>query len=162
MSRFAEFGKYKTNILLKLIEDQEIVKCLYFSNSEDTNFLDKTLPDNFNPTTLIYERIFPYQFVPDIQDTTKTFITLSFNRFRLVNNSFKSGYIHFYVFTHKSCMKTDYATLRTDFLVNKIDSIMNQSVDFGIGKLQFNNMDDIIINNNYIGNVIEYKNYEFN
>jgi hypothetical protein len=75
---------------------------------------------------------------------------------------YKSGNIFIYVFTHKSLMKTDYGMSRTDFLINKIDEVFNQTRELGIGKLKFESISDFIINDTYLGTWIEYKNYDFN
>ena len=162
MARLEEISQYKYKILNKIIDNEKIVKCLYFNKEEDTDFLDKQLPTDFNKLTLLYKNIFPYSFVPDIQTETASFITLTFNNFKLVNGFFKSGNLIVNAFVHKSLIRTDYSFLRTDFLINQIDEIMNETRDLGIGKLQFSGMGEYPVNASFIGSWIKYENYDFN
>ena len=156
MSRFAELGTNKTTILMKLIENQDIVKCLI---NNENNFLDIPLPVDFNITSLIYSHIYPYKFIPTILTEPSTFITMSFN-YKPYGMTFKNGSIYFYVITHNSLLRTDYGMLRYDFLINKIDEMMNSSRDIGIGKLPLYDMRDIPINENYRGAYLVYKTTE--
>ena len=75
--------------------------------------------------------------------------------------TYKNGSIYFYIITHNSLIRTDYGMLRYDFLANKIDELMNSSRDIGLGKLPFYDMDDFIVNENYIGIYLAYKSTEF-
>jgi len=157
MSRFAELGQNKLNILMKLIGNEDIVKCLINNQS---NFLDISLPMDFDVTSLIYDSIYPYRFVPQIQTEPKTFITMRFG-YKPNGMTYKNGSIYFYIITHNSLIRTDYGMLRYDFLANKIDELMNSSRDIGLGKLPFYDMDDFIVNENYIGIYLAYKSTEF-
>ena len=157
MSRFAELGQNKLNILMKLIGNEDIVKCLVNNQS---NFLDISLPIGFDVASLIYDSIYPYRFVPQIQTEPKTFITMRFG-YKPNGMTYKNGSIYFYIITHNSLIRTDYGMLRYDFLANKIDELMNSSRDIGLGKLPFYDMDDFIVNENYIGIYLAYKSTEF-
>lgn len=156
MSRLAELGEYKNTILLKLINNDNLVRAV---NNPESDFLTNPVAD---PSSIIYSNLFPYKFVPDIQSGEKTFITMMFSDFQLVNTVYKSGCIWFYVFTHKNLMKTDYGILRSDYIINQIDEVMNQSRELGIGKLQFEGMSDFSVSEDYLGGWIKYKNYDFN
>ena len=157
MSRFAELGQNKLTILMKLIGNEDIVKCLVNNQS---NFLDISLPVGFDVASLIYDSIYPYRFVPQIQTEPKTFITMRFG-YKPNGMTYKNGSIYFYILTHNSIIRTDYGMLRYDFLANKIDELMNSSRDIGLGKLPFYDMDDFIVNENYIGIYLAYKSTEF-
>jgi len=157
MSRFAELGQNKLTILMKLIGNEDIVKCLVNNQS---NFLDISLPIGFDVASLIYDSIYPYRFVPQIQTEPKTFITMRFG-YKPNGMTYKNGSIYFYIITHNSLIRTDYGMLRYDFLANKIDELMNSSRDIGLGKLPFYDMDDFIVNENYIGIYLAYKSTEF-
>ena len=157
MSRFAELGQNKLTILMKLIGNEDIVKCLVNNQS---NFLDISLPMDFDVTSLIYNSIYPYRFIPQIQTEPKTFITMRFG-YKPNGMTYKNGSIYFYIITHNSLIRTDYGMLRYDFLANKIDEMMNSSRDIGLGKLPFHDMDDFIVNENYIGIYLAYKSTEF-
>jgi len=142
---------------MKLIENPNIVKCLV--NNED-NFLDVPLLGDFDVSSLIYNQIFPWRFVPKPLETANTFITMKFS-YKPKGVTFKNSTIFFYIITHNSLLTTDYGTLRCDFLVNEIDKVFNSSRDLGLGKLEFYDMDEILVNENYSGISLAYKSTEF-
>ncbi|OBG93880.1 hypothetical protein A9X05_09065 [Mycobacterium sp. E3298] len=157
MSRFKELGYDKLTIMMRLTNSQNLCKALFYN---DRNFLDK--PNIADPTTLIYEYIFPYKKIPDVQVNARSLITLNFSRYRPVGVSFKSGIIDFNVLIHKDNMRTDYGCLRTDYIVSEIDELINQTYGLGIGKVKFFAMDDILVNSDYHGITISYEKVDFN
>lgn len=157
MSRFSELGANKLTILTKLISKQEIVKCLV---SNEPNFLDVPLPNDFDISSLIYSRIYPYKYIPTVQTEPKTFITMSFG-YKPDGLMFKNGSIYFHIITHNSLIKTDYESLRYDMLLNYIDEVFSTSRELGICKLPFYDMNDFYVNENYSGAYISYKSTEF-
>ncbi|MMZ70492.1 hypothetical protein D1872_335470 [compost metagenome] len=52
--------------------------------------------------------------------------------------------------------------LRVDYLINKIDDLFNDIRVAGIGKLQFEKMGNLTVNEKYHGSYITYRMYEFN
>lgn len=158
MARFEELGQYKNSIMLKLIERQELCKALLYT---ETNFLDK--PDIENPSELVYKNIFPYRFIPSKDDSEmKTYITMSFRKYRSINSYFKTGYVHIHIFTHKDLHRTEYGTLRTDYLLSQVDKALNQQTGIGIGKLEFDEADEYFVNEKYMGMYVSYKPVDFN
>jgi len=157
MNRFAELGTNKLTILMKLIEDERIIKCLI---NNESNFLDVQIPTDFVPTSLIYSHIFPYRFVPTVQTEAKTFITMKFG-YKPDGTTFKNGSIYFYIITHNSLLTTSYGSLRYDMLLNYIDESFNSTRGIGLGKLPFYDMDEFIVNENYSGVYLAYKTTEF-
>jgi hypothetical protein len=155
MSRFSELSEYKSKFLREIILNDNIAKALVNNQS---NFLDYEVED---PFSLIYSQVFPYQKIPTVTTDQKTYITMTFGGYRLINTTFKSGFITFYVFTHNELQRTDYGVLRTDYILNQIDTIFNE-YNVGVGTLNFYAMDDIPINDTYIGAVIKYKVVDFN
>lgn len=142
---------------MKLIDNPNIVKCLV---NNESNFLETPLPVDFDSSTLIYSQIFPWRFVPTTQTEANTFITMKFG-YKPSGMVFKNGSIYFYIITHNSLLRTDYGTLRCDYLVNEIDKFFNSSRDLWIGKLEFYDMDEILVNENYSGIYLTYKSTEF-
>jgi hypothetical protein len=141
----------------RILTSKDLCKALHYSNR---NFLDQ--PDLDDPSSLIYKNIFPYRKIPTSSDTMGSFIALSFGRYKPVRNVYKSGLIYIYAFTNINLIETDYEILRTDFMISEIDSLMNSTKGIGMGKIEFVDMDEIILNDKYLGNYIAYKLYEFN
>ena len=156
LSRFKEFPEYKVKILQALISDEKLVKAV---GSVDDDFEDVVIED---PYELLYKNIFPFKKVPKVNDEQKTFITLRFSGFKLVNGDFKDGKIIFYIFTHQDLMRTNYGVLRTDYILNRVDELFNGSRDFGIGKLNFSGFDELDINDSYTGVWVAYDVFSFN
>lgn len=143
--------------MLRLLQQQGICKALMYDSK---NFLD--LPDIIDPTTLVYKKIFPYKFVPDVQTMANTYITMQFRNYRPIKTHFKSGLIRINVLVHHNLHETDHGFLRSDYLISEIDKIMNQEHGIGIGKLEFHHMDEIPVNDKYHCYFVEYKPVEFN
>jgi hypothetical protein len=142
--------------MIKLLSSSNIIKAL---TRPETNFLDQPLIDD--PTTLVYTQIFPYQRIPTSNDTAKTYITMKFS-YRPNGMYYKINTIYFYVITHISLVRTAYACLRYDYLINQIDILFNSQRGIGIGKLPFYEMSDFQINESWLGSYIGYKSTEFN
>jgi hypothetical protein len=158
ISRFQDLSKDKVTIMSRLITDQNICKAIYYN---EANFLDQ--PDIVDPAkSLIYKNVFPYRFIPEPDKEEHTYVTLSFRRYKPVGSAFKSGLIYIYTFTHKDLVTTDYGVLRYDYIVSEIDKLINMQRGIGIGKAEFYEMDEFIVNEKYLGQYVAYKLYEFN
>lgn len=157
MARLDELATMKVEIMSRIVADQEICKALHYNHPD---FLEQ--PDIKNPYSLIYDNVFPYRVIPDLADEAKTYINLSFDKWKYVNNSFKSGDIVVYIISHVDIMKTDYGSCRVDYIANKVDSLLNQTRGLGLGKLQFSSMGESIINNKFLGLYLVYRPVEFN
>ena len=157
MSRFKELGEYKNKIMMCLLSNQNIVKALTY-NTPDFS----TKPDVDDPSSLIYNNIFPYKNIPLTQNEQKTFITMCFSDYRKTGRSFKIGYIDFYIFTHFNLMPTDLGILRTDYILSEIDDLFNEYTDLGIGRLMFDKMNEFQINEYFSGYIISYKDTSYN
>lgn len=147
-------------LLQELLGNDFIVKALLF-NSE--NLSGKTIPPDFDRTSLLYSRIWPFQFVPEISDEPKTMITMSFI-FKPYGSgkNLKVSNIKFFVIIHKSLMSVN-TGLRTDYLLHHIDSTFNQTDIFGATKWLFDGAGDFIVDTarNWVGASIAYRNVEF-
>lgn len=157
LAKFAELSEYKNTIIDRLLQSEELTKALKYSEND---FLAQPSVDD--PSQLIYKNIFPYRFIPEANILKETFITISFRKYRLVNSRFKSGYIYLNVFTHRDLFQTVYGCTRVDYLLTKIDELLNQQRGIGMGKLEFNKMDELTVNDLYQGTYIRFKSTDFN
>lgn len=143
---------YKESIMNELVKSENIVKAIV---NTPENFLE--IPVTINPTSLIYQNIFPYKKIPKIEDEVKIYITIKLGGFKpYQQNTYKIGYIVFYVFTHDDLMKTDEGT-RVDYIIGEIDEIFNGKKHIFANSLVFDGMDEIEFPNNYYGAWIRYK-----
>jgi hypothetical protein len=156
MKNFVNLSEQKVTTMMRLIDNKELVKAVHYDAAD---FLEQ--PDISDPSILIYNHIYPYRYIPDVLDTAKTFITMSFRGYKPVNSYYKSGLIYLSVITHKDLIKTAYGSLRYDFIVQKIDEVMNNKEGLGMGNTQFHDMDEIFINKSFMGMYVAYKLYDF-
>jgi len=157
MAFLEELSKYKEKVVEILISDMDLCKAVYYNNQ---NFLDQ---DDFDTSLLIYNNIFPFRFIPDAAQTQKTFITLTFGRITASSSTIKSERFCLNVFTHRDLFRTDYNATRVDFIINKIDQLMNRKRSLlGLGQLEFGYLDDIVVNDMFQGSTICYLPKEFN
>lgn len=157
MSHFEELTQYKNNIAMKIIENDNLLKALVNNN---TDFLNQSLPANFDCTSVLYTQVFPYKFIPDVVTDAKTYLTMSFGNYNYTNNEFKSGNVYFYIITHKSLIRTDYG-LRYDYILNQLDLMFNKQYGVGAFNLELGNGGDLSVNENFFGATISYKFTDF-
>ncbi len=144
---------YKNNIAAEVLSSDNIIKALVI-NEED--FLKKPLPQNFKSRNLLYQQVFPYAYVPNIETKARTYITMSFGDFRYINNVFKSGIVTFFIFTHISLVPTMYG-LRYDYISHQIDKIFNKNYGVGAFTLEINSSGDLNVSESYFGSTLSYK-----
>jgi hypothetical protein len=153
LSRFKELSQNKTTIMQRLISNENIVKALVNTNAD---FINTPLPSDFDASSLIRTQIYPRRFIPETTTEQKTFITMKFSGFRMVNASIKTGRIIFYVFTHSNLLPTDYGD-RVDYIIGEIDTMFNDERGVGLGKMYLSNMEEFEINSFFLGSMLEYK-----
>jgi len=149
---------YKNNIALKIISNNSLIKALMIN---EVDFLNHDIPDDFDPIDLLHEKVYPYRFIPEVLSSPESYITMSFGDFKYIDNEFKSGKITFFIFSHKSLLRTHWG-LRYDFMSYQIDKMFNKK--YGIGDFNLvmaNGGGDLVISDNYYGSVMPYEFTEF-
>jgi hypothetical protein len=155
VNSFERLTQFKEEILYKFINNQTICKLLYY------NFPDAlSMSDISNPTSLIYDVIFPYRFIPNVTNIIKSYVTTEFTEFELTRNNPKNINFNllFYIFTHKDLFVTDNG-LRVDLLLNEIDKEIQES-KLGFGKVYLSLCRSFWLDNDYGGYALTYKMYE--
>lgn len=123
MANSFEIAKYKNDVLLALINDEQI-----------TNTINAPEEEN-----LIYTRIFPYQYVPETQTVVATYITMTVDIPRVsANNAWVYPRLTLYIICHQDTMELHLAgvnSTRIDYLSSLIDKLFNNSSALGYGQL---------------------------
>lgn len=144
-------------MLLKgLFNNDDLVKALIYI---DPDFLSKSIPSDFDRTSLLYDRIWPFRYVPDIQDEGKSLISSHWQyRSSGRNDTYMLASVTFYVFVHIDWMRTEHG-LRTDFIIAEIEKSRKQTDLIGAGKFRFGRTDDFIVDTGgkWLGGLIEYQ-----
>jgi hypothetical protein len=163
-SKFKELNANINRVLLKLVDNQNICKYLYYNSSNPLS--EATITDT---TSLLYTLIFPYPTSTEIfKDTNGTPIASSvinvlFDKFKMTSNSkFKVGELIFVVLCHISLWRLDETSeLRPFCILNEIDEMFSEQKVIGIGKEEFNRCNLEWADQNYSGYQLTYKDYEF-
>jgi len=124
---------WKNQILSDLQNDNEIINALGLYSDED-------------PDDLVYNRLFPHYYIPDVQKEVKTYIMVEIdirqnqNRFQSnVSDVYSYPTIIFTVMSHQDHMQLNLAGIsatRTDYLAELIDEKYNGAQGFGIGEIR--------------------------
>lgn len=138
-------------VLNRCLEDKDLAKILYY-DTPDALFRE----DVKDPYSLLYQRVFPYRFVPNPVEVQGTFLTIGASGFRRHQEAFKvyddyqSCEIYFYFFTHVDLMRTD-SGVRQDIMLSHISSLFDGTTGLGMGELKLRYANELWIHNNKFG-----------
>ena len=141
MAYLEEIPEYKDDILKTFIEKPNIIT--YIDNKDAL------------PIDLIGENIFPYPYIPHVQEDVRVFISLDVYVPRTRDKLIKDVQIVINVFAHKD--KSLYkGKSRVDLLTIEIDKIMNGNYNFGIDAVELVSVLPYNPNMNYFGKQMIY------
>lgn len=135
-----EIGEFKLALIRKLIANEELVALL------DPNG-EAEYPDD-----LIYTNIFPYNRMPDTEQEVKAYITVMTNVVGLPRNNdiTRQVAVVIRVYSHADLMKVSGESMnRIDLLSAKIDAILNESQDFGIGYMKISSNTEHVLDSKH-------------
>jgi hypothetical protein len=146
-----KLGEYKMEVLNRCLEDQKLIKLLKY-DGRDATFQN----DVSDAYSLLYDRVFPYRFVPNTVENQGTYLTLGVNGFRRHQEGFKvyddyqAGEIYFYFFTHVDLMRTD-SGVRQDLMLAEISRLFDGTKGIGMGELKLRYVNELWMHNNKFG-----------
>jgi len=153
---FGNLGKDLYDIMMALMEDQDLMKLLYYTSDDP---LSET---NVDPYDLINTNILIVPRIPAIE-VLRNFLIIRFDNFSLSNNIyFKSNRIIFDVVCHNDQWIIEGDTLPPFLIMEKIDAIINRNKFNGIGKISFIHADIVAYTEEYIGYSMVYSSYDSN
>lgn len=142
-------------ILTTIITDKDLSRLV---SDVTPKVLSNPVPEN--PLELLYKNVFPYPYVPDIQDEVNSYITVVFDDFRPENSEIKTNRIIFNVFCHESIIKIRGGS-RLFYMYEALDKLFNGK-QMGIGKLNFIGGDLLGIKKPHTGHYFAYEITDFN
>ena len=156
MNRFEQIALSKEKFILEMLQDEDLVKCLRHPSSD---FLSG---DVGNPADLIYNNIYPTKYVPEVHEDAKSYICMGFNYKpnKTDGRLYTTAYASFYLFCHKSLVRTDYGWTRPDFMLSRIDDfVLGARGEAWLGRMEFDDGGDEILdqNGNYVGVYARYR-----
>lgn len=100
---------------------------------------------------MIYQNIFPYLRIPQVQTDTKSYITMSVDmpRVSTKNYFFKNMVITINIIVHEKVMKmpSTYSATRADYIASYINRIFNNNPNYGTVPLEYvSDTEDILLN----------------
>ena len=125
IANLEEFTTYKQTLMEAICTTDSIVNLLK----------QNTDPEGITGRDMRYNRIFPYNYVPTIQQQATTYICFSVTAPRVLSGVISRLCLTVWVFTHQEIMRTSKG-IRTDLLVSEIDKVLNGSYDYGLGKVE--------------------------
>src|SRR5665648_1134780 len=104
MSRFLELNDNITTVLIKLTSNQNLCKLLYYNSYDPLSEVD--INDTFS---LVFDKIHPFPFTPNIDGIATSQINVLFDDFQLGkdNPAFKNNRLTFIIMCHSDLWRMD-------------------------------------------------------
>lgn len=156
MNRFEKTALTKEQFILEILNDTELVKCLYHPSAD---FLERP---SVSAGDLLYKNIYPTKYVPEVHEDAKSYICMGFNYAPAEADSryYTVSFASFYMFCHKSLVRTNYGITRPDFMLSRLDSfVLGARGEAWLGQMEFVDGGDEILdqNGNYVGVYARYR-----
>lgn len=147
-----EFFDYKNRLMEDLLTSKPIVSLI----SDDRKVIEK-------PELLMYEQVFPYEYIPDTTEHGSTFICSEVEIQKISSKTFLSPTLYVWVFTHKSKMRLPKnGGVRVDRLCSEIAKALNGSRYYGLGELGLYSVRRFAPIADYQGKVMTFQARDFN
>lgn len=150
-TKIEEFFDYKNRLIMDLLTNEEIVKLI----DPNTKMSDAH--------KLVYNNVFPFEYVPETVEDAKTFICIDVDIQKVTNKTFFIPIIYVWVFSHKSILVLPEGEgVRTDKLVSEISGVINGSRYYGLGELDLYSIKRFAPMKDYNGKVMAFQAVDFN
>ena len=116
-----ELFDYKNQLMEDLLTVDTIV-----------NLIDDKVSVEEAPS-LVYERVFPFEYIPDTVEHGHTFVCCDVDIQKAPDKTFLYPVLYVWVFSHKSKLRLPEGGVRTDKLVSEIAKAINGSRLYGLG-----------------------------
>ncbi|HEY8805864.1 MAG TPA: hypothetical protein VIM42_12320 [Clostridium sp.] len=158
MSRFDELNNNIMTVLLKIIDNKNLCKLVNYNSYDPLSEADME-----DSSSLLFDKIYPYPFTPDVDSIASTQINVMFDNFQLGkdNPAFKNNQLTFVVICHSKLWRMN-GMLRPFAIMKEIDSLFNSVNGLGVGKMKFVSSNIMWVNANYSGYRISYSLCDFN
>lgn len=141
-----ELYDYKNQLLDDLLTNDEIIHLL----TNDGEKID-------DPSQMIFDRVFPFEYIPDTKEDAKTFICCDIDIQRSSGrNLYYAPYLYVWEFTHKSKLRLPEGGVRVDKLASEIVASINGSRNYGLGELNFYSSKRFSPISDYLGKVLVF------
>ena len=150
-----DIGVYKNRLLTTIMKSEDICELILGEGYDDTDVDEK----------LLYNHIFPYLYVDDVQTDAKTYFCVEVSVPKTHDFTFKDMTIDIWCYCHKDIMKYSkkgFLGTRSDIGSDMIDRLLNGSNKYGLGRLKLESCLPLSISRTHYGRHMTYKCIEFN
>lgn len=128
-----EMSAVKKLVIDKIQLDENLMKAI---GNVDLDFKDHPTP---SIDALLSNNIYRYRYPRSLESETKVIVSMDVSLRKQINKTqTKEGFLTIYIFTHVNLEDTVYSMIRSDYIVNKFDVLLNNSTVKNIlGDLQF-------------------------
>lgn len=128
-----EMSAVKRLVIEKIQEDENLMKAI---GNIESDFKDHPTP---NIGDLLNGNIYKYRYPRTLEGVTKVILSIDVSLKKNYNKTqIKEGTLIIYIFTHVDLEDTVYDIIRSDYIINKLDVVLNNSsVKNILGDLQF-------------------------
>lgn len=153
MSKMQNLNTDMFIILNKLLANKNLCKLLAYTDSDPLS-----LNDVEQSKSLLFNNIYPFSFVPDVQSDPTTIINVIFDNFTLVNsnNSYTTNLVVFNILCHQDLWLINNNQLRPFSIMSELDKIFNDVLCIGLQKLYLESANVIVANEKYSGYILSY------
>lgn len=112
--------------------------------------------------SLVYEQVFPYEYIPGTVEHAHTFICCDVDIQKVPDKTFLNPVLYVWVFSHKSKLRLPEGGVRTDKLVSEIAKAINGSRLYGLGELDLYSVKRFAPVTDYQGKVMTFHAKDWN
>lgn len=149
--KLEEFFDYKNRLMKELCMNENIVKLVSGKDNPD-------VPNH----KLAYTQIFPYEYIPETENNSRTFICFDVDIVSVPNKTYYTPVLYVWVFTHKSKMRLPQGGIITDTIASEIDKMLNGNRFYGLGTLDLDSVRRFSPITDYLGRALTYYAKDFN
>ena len=146
-----EFYDYKNQMMEDILTTKSIV-----------DLLGNDVEHNIPAFELAYTQVFPFEYIPDTVEHSRTFICFDVDIQKSANQTYYYLIIYVWVFTHKSLMRLAEGGVRTDKLAAELAKKLCGSMVYGLGPLELYSSKRFAPITDYQGKVLTFHTRDFN
>ena len=168
MAYLDELTKFEREVFRLITSDEKLMRAV--TNTDKKNSLIQSLPltngQKSLPKDFMYKNLFPYPWIgTNMEEEKKAYITLDVMNLSSASDYYKEMSIAIYVFCHQDVIQMldeeNEIVNRINYILQRIERLMNQNPDFGIGKLKFRGLRSERISLQIPGRFIVYSTMDY-
>ena len=159
--RFEVMGEDIFKILNKVLGDQELLKLLKYTDKDPLSHPDLTDEEK---DALLEDSVLITPNIPDDDRIEKNYLVILLKNYSVDsdNEDFKVVEISFDILCPTKCWVMNGANLRPYSIMQRIDTLFNEKNLAGIGNLNFETSNLVVISPYLAGYSMTYEHHEFN